>query len=142
MDESHFHNTISNFISIGIKINIISNDIQYKEGIIEILEKNKNVQYIIINENLFGQIKIEKLINKIKNINNKINILIILNKKDFNKEKYLIDNQIKFIYAENLTAEKILEIIFNKNKIIAISGTEGIRKNNNNNDFKRIINRK
>ena len=42
------------------KINIISNDIQYKEGIIEILEKNKNVQYIIINENLFGQIKIEK----------------------------------------------------------------------------------
>ena len=117
------------------KINIISNDIQYKEGIIEILEKNKNVQYIIINENLFGQIKVEKLINKIKNINNKINILIILNKKDFNKEKYLIDNQIKFIYAENLTAEKILEIILNKNKIIAITGTEGVRKNNNNNDF-------
>lgn len=117
------------------KINIISKDIQYKEGIIEILEKNKNVQYIIINENLFGQIKIEKLINKIKNINNKINILIILNKKDFNKEKYLIDNQIKFIYAENLTAEKILEIILNKNKIIAITGTEGVRKNNNNNDF-------
>ena len=117
------------------KINIISKDIQYKEGIIEILEKNKNVQYIIINENLFGQIKIEKLINKIKNINNKINILIILNKNDFNKDKYLIDNQIKFIYAENLTAEKILEIILNKNKIIAITGTEGVRKNNNNNDF-------
>lgn len=116
-------------------INIISKDIQYKEGIIEILEKNKNVQYIIINENLFGQIKIEKLINKIKNINNKINILIILNKKDFNKEKYLLENKIRFIYAENLTAEKILEIIFNKNKIIAISGTEGVRKNNNNNDF-------
>ena len=109
-------------------INIISKDIQYKEGIIEILEKNKNVQYIIINENLFGQIKIEKLINKIKNINSKINILIILNKKDFNKEKYLLENKIKFIYEENLTVENILQKIFNKNKIIAISGTEGSGK--------------
>ena len=109
-------------------INIISNDIQYKEGIIEILEKNKDVQHIIINENLFGQIKIEKLINKIKNINNKINIVIILNIRDLNKEKYLLENKIKYIYSENLTAEKILEIIFNKNKIIAITGTEGCGK--------------
>ena len=41
-------------------INIISNDIQYKEGILEILEKNKNIQYIIINEDLNGQIKLKK----------------------------------------------------------------------------------
>lgn len=110
------------------KINIISNDIQYKEGIIEILEKNKNVQYIIINENLDGEIKIEKLINKIKSINNKTNIIIILNKKDFNKEKYLLENKIKFIYQEKISAKKILEIIFNKNKIISITGTEGSGK--------------
>ena len=95
------------------KINIISNDIQYKEGILELLEKNKNINYIIFNENLNGQIKIEELINKIKKINNKIKIIIILDKKDLIKEEYLIKNKINFIFKENLSAKKILEIIFN-----------------------------
>ena len=31
-------------------IKIISKDIQYKEGILEVLEENKNVNYIIIND--------------------------------------------------------------------------------------------
>ena len=109
-------------------INIICNNIQYKEGILEILEKNKNIKYIIIDENLFGYIKIEELINKIKKINNKINIIIILNKKDLIKEKYLLKNKIKFIYIEELSLQKILEIIFNENKIIAIVGNEGTGK--------------
>ena len=109
-------------------INIISKDIQYKEGIIELLGKNKNVHYIIINENLNGQIKIEQLIKKIKNINNKINIIIILNKKDLIKEEYLLKNKIKFIYTEVLSVENILELMFEKNKIIAIIGNEGTGK--------------
>ena len=67
-------------------LKIISNNIQYKEGIIEILEKNKNINYIIFDENLYGQIKIEELVEKIKKINNKINIIILLNKIDFIKE--------------------------------------------------------
>ena len=50
-------------------INIISNDIQYKEGILEILEKNKNIDFIIINEKLYGQIKIEELIKERKKVN-------------------------------------------------------------------------
>ena len=106
-------------------IKIISNNIQYKEGILEILEKNKNINYIILDENLYGQIKIEELFEKIKLINNKINIIIILNKKDLIKQDYLIKNKIKYIYAEELSVEKILEIIFDKNKIIGITGNEG-----------------
>lgn len=110
------------------KINIISNDIQYKEGILELLEKNKNINYIIFNENLNGQIKIEELINKIKKTNNKIKIIIILDKKDLIKEEYLIKNKIKFVLKENISAKKILEIIFNKNKIFAITGSSGSGK--------------
>ena len=110
------------------KINIISNDIQYKEGILEILEKNKNINYIIFYENLNGQIKIEELINKIKKINNKIKIIIILDKKDLIKEEYLIKNKIKFIFKENISAKNILEILFNKNKIFAITGANGSGK--------------
>ena len=107
------------------KIKIISNDILYKEGILEILEKNKKINYILLSEKIYGQIKIEELINKIKKINNKINIIIILYKKDLIKEEYLIKNKIKYIYIEELSVKKILEIIFNKNKIIGIMGNEG-----------------
>jgi len=109
-------------------IKIISNDIQYKEGILEILEKNKNINYIIFNENLYGQIKIEELIKKIRIINNKINIIIILNKKDLIKQEYLIKNKIKYIYKEEMSTDKILEIIFYKNKLIGIIGNEGSGK--------------
>ena len=109
-------------------IKIISNNIQYKEGILEILEKNKNINYIILDENLYGQIKIEELIEKIKLINIKINIIIILNKKDLIKQDYLNKNRIKYIYIEELSTEKILEIIFNKNKIFGVTGNDGSGK--------------
>lgn len=116
------------FKELKKRTKIIYNDIQYKEGILEILEKNKNIDFIIINENLSGQIKIEELIKKIKKINDKVNILIILKKKNLIKEEYLIKNKIKYIYTENLSTEKILEKIFKKNKIIGIFGNHGSGK--------------
>ena len=116
------------FKELKNNIKIIFNDIQYKEGILEILEKNKNIDFVIINENLNGQMKIEELIKKIKKINSKINILIILNKKDLLKEEYLLKNKIKFIYLEKLSAEKIIDKIFDKNKIIGILGNSGSGK--------------
>jgi len=109
-------------------INIVSKNIQYKEGILEILEKNNNIDCVIMNENISGQIKIEELIKKIKKINNKINIIIILNKKDLIKEEYLSKNKIKFIYAEKLSSENITEKIFNKNKVIGMLGNGGSGK--------------
>lgn len=110
------------------KIKIIYNDIQYKEGILEILEKNKNINYIIFNESLYGQIKNEELIKKIKIINSKIKLIIILNKKDLIKQEYLIENKIKYIYSEEISSEKILEKIFNRDKIIGIIGSQGSGK--------------
>lgn len=109
-------------------IKIIKNNIQYKEGILEILENNKSINYIILNEDLYGQITIEELISKIKFINNKIKIIIILNKKDLIKEEYLLKNKIKFIYEKEITIQKILEIILNKNKIIGVIGNPGTGK--------------
>lgn len=109
-------------------IKLIYNNIQYKEGILEILEKNNNIDFIILNENISGQIKIEELIKKIKKINNKIKIIIILNKKDLKKEEYLIKNKTEFIYAEKISTKEILKKFFSTNKIIGIVGNRGTGK--------------
>ena len=53
-------------------LEIICKDIQYKEAILEILLENKNVDILIINNDLPGEIQTEKLLNEIKVINNKI----------------------------------------------------------------------
>jgi energy-coupling factor transporter ATP-binding protein EcfA2 len=109
-------------------IKIICNNVQYKEGILEILEKNKKINYIIFNENIYGQIKIEELIKNIKKINNKIKTIIILNKKDLIKEEYLSKNKIKYIYEKELTVPKILEKMHDKKRIFCVIGNNGAGK--------------
>ncbi|MFQ9264508.1 MAG: hypothetical protein ACLR44_05365 [Clostridia bacterium] len=52
-------------------IEIICKDIFYKEGILEILENEINIDYIIINSQLEGEIKLNKLIEKIIEKNEK-----------------------------------------------------------------------
>lgn len=99
-------------------IKIIGNDIPYKEGILEILEKNKNINLIFISENLEGEINFLELIKKIKIINKEIKLIIILNKENNNLENKLKEININNIYYKNKINNKILiNIINNKNKI-------------------------
>ena len=60
-------------------LEILNTDIQYKEGILEYLEKNNNLDLIVFKENLPGQIKLLNLIKEIKKINNNIKIIIFIN---------------------------------------------------------------
>lgn len=85
-----------------IRKNKITNkeNILYKEAIIDIIEKNKKIDIIIISEKIPGEINIIKLIKKIKKINNKIKIIIILSNKK-SEEKFKKIN-IKDIYFENI----------------------------------------
>ena len=106
-------------------IKIISKDIQYKEGILEMLEENKNINFIILKEDLPGQIKNIELINKIKKINSKIKLIFILNKKEDIKENYFKKNNINYVYCSEINIKKILEIINIENKIISILGSCG-----------------
>ena len=50
---------------------IIGKDIQYKDGIIEILEINPDINYLIVSEELDGQTSLEELIDLIIKINRK-----------------------------------------------------------------------
>lgn len=96
---------------------IIGKDIQYKEAILEILEENDNIDLIILSEKILGEIKLEKLIEKIKIINEKIKIIFILEKENNDLEKILIKNNIIDIYYNNkINLDELIKII-NKKEI-------------------------
>ena len=65
-------------------IEIICKDIFYKEGILEILENEINIDYIFINYELPGEIKLNNLIEKIIEKNEKIKIIILIKKESKN----------------------------------------------------------
>ncbi len=103
------------------KFEVIENDIFYKEGILEFLEENKNIDILILYEKLSGEINIIELIKKIKIINKKINLFFILENKNEEKEKILKKENIKNVFFEdeiniNLIIEKIEKIKLNDNE--------------------------
>ena len=95
---------------------VIIEDIQYKEGIIEYLEKENNIDFLIISELLPGNIEIKELIEKIKNINSNIEIILFLENKNIELENYLYAKGIYNIFYNNqIEIEEIIKIINNKN---------------------------
>lgn len=96
-------------------IEIICKDIFYKEGILEILENEINIDYIIINSQLEGEIKLNKLIEKIIEKNEKIKIIILIkkeNKNNFYKLKNTKDNNIEII--KDIKNKNIIRIFYNE----------------------------
>ena len=83
------------------EFNLYKNDIQYREGIIELLKNNNNFDLIIIYEKIPGEISFEELINKIKIINNEIKIIFILENKNEFLENILMKKNIKNIFYNN-----------------------------------------
>ena len=89
-------------------VEIICKDIQYKEGILEILEnKELEINYIIIDENLPGEIELEKLIEKILEINEKIKIIITIKKQNKNKINFKNNKIIKIFYENKINLNTI-----------------------------------
>ena len=112
-------------------IKIIGKDLIYKEAVLEILEKNKNIDIIILYEKILGEINFFELIKKIKNINKKIKIIIILENKNEKLENELKKINIKNIYLKNkINSKKIIQIINEKNNKIK-NNNKKINKNKN-----------
>ena len=96
-------------------IEIICKDIFYKEGILEILENEINIDYIIINSQLEGEIKLNKLIEKIIEKNEKIKIIILIkkeNKNNFYKLKNTKDDNIEII--KDIKNKNIIRIFYSE----------------------------
>ena len=117
--------------------NVYEKDVQYKEGIIDILKIDKFFDVIIIYENLDGEIDIRNLIKKIKLINSDINIIFILDEKNENMEKVLFNENIKNIFYNS---EINLNDFINKIKQLNLSQEEILKKEINN--LKKIITEK
>lgn len=88
-------------------VQIVCKDIQYKEGILEILENEIKIDYIIIDEKLPGEISLTKLIDEIYDKNEKIKIIITI-KKD-NKKNSNLENEkiIKIFYDNKIDLNKL-----------------------------------
>ena len=93
---------------------LIGKDIQYREAIIEIVEKIKNIDLIIINEKIPGEINIRDLIKQIKKINKKIKIIILL--KNISQIKNINNKNVIFLSEEKFKVEKI-SILINKKDV-------------------------
>ncbi|MCI9247446.1 MAG: AAA family ATPase [Clostridia bacterium] len=90
---------------------IVVEDISYKEGIIEVLEK-KQIDFLILSELLPGEIGIKELIEKIKEISSSIQIILFLEKKNQELENYLYAKGIYYIFYDNqVEISKMIEII-------------------------------
>lgn len=97
-------------------IQVIGNDIFYQEGILEILEKEKNMDYIIMSELLEGKLEIKKLLEKIMEKNQKIKIILFMQEKNKEKENELYREGIYKIYYHNQIEVKDIILQINKNK--------------------------
>ena len=120
-------------------IELICKDIFYKEGILEILENEINIDYIIINSELPGEIKLNNLIEKILEKNEKIKIIILIkkeNKNNFykikNDKKDIKNNNIEII--KDIKNKNIIRIFYkNEIKIEQLKKYNQIKNNNENN---------
>ena len=109
---------LSKKIKEKTNFNIIGTDIQYKEGIIEMLEKNGEIEIAIISENLPGESSFKELIEKIKAINKNIELIVILKEEKEDLKNYLITKGVFDIYLNNkISIEELIEKINEKNKI-------------------------
>lgn len=115
-------------------VSVVGKDVQYQEGVLEILEESLDIDCLIISETLPGEYGFYKLINQIKNIKPKIDIYVFLEEKEENIENYLTSQEIYKIYS--LDELDLNEFIKNfddkKNDVLT-----GINKEIN--EFKRLI---
>ena len=117
-------------------VEVIGRDIQYKEGILEILEKNIKINYIIIDEKLPGEIELKELIEKILEKNEKIKIIITIKKENKNKINLKNKKIIKIFYENKINLNKLKN--YNNNLEKKDIKKEKILKNNLKNKYKKI----
>jgi len=100
---------------------VIGKDIQYQEGIFEILEKEEIVDFLMVSDFLIGEDSISELLEKIKRKNNNINIILIFSEEteevqDLLKKKIIIEAiPFRKLLENNKKINKNENLIFQEN---------------------------
>lgn len=82
-------------------VSVVSKDIQYQEGIFEILEEINDINEILLNPEIMGEYDFEELIEKILEIKSNIEIAIFSNSIDSLNLNFLNSKSIYKIYPNN-----------------------------------------
>lgn len=130
---------------------VIGVDIQYQDGIFEILEKNKNIDYLILNLNLIDELNKFDFFEKIIDENKKLILIIILEKENEKIINYLLSKNIKNILLKNknnlneinniIKNKKEIKLSYENNKIL-LFGNKKINKKSIIILFLKLINKK
>ena len=124
---------------------IVSDDIQYQDGILEILEE-KEVDILILSELLKGENALKELLRKIKQKNKNIKIILLLEKENEEKIQIAKEEKIDKIFFHHKVS--IEEMIFNLKEISSEKNIEQeienlkkliIEKNNQKNKKEKIF---
>lgn len=99
------------------ELNVLK-DLIYKEGIIEYLKVDQDIDLIIINNSIPGEIDIYTLIKEILDLNKYIEIIVILENEDIELRKFLSGYSIEKILINNkYNYDDLLKLITNDNSI-------------------------
>ena len=99
------------------QIQVQYNDIQYQEGVIEILKENKKVDILILSEILPGKLDISDFILEIRKYKNDLEIIIFLENKKQELENFLNSQGIYNIYYNNqINSEELIKRINKQEK--------------------------
>lgn len=98
---------------------IILPDIQYQEAVLEILENNKNIDVLVLNSILPGEFNLYTFINRIKEINNNLQIIVLLEQKNEEVKNFLFSKGVNNIFYNNeITIEELIRKLKEENNII------------------------
>ena len=108
---------INNELKKQINLQVLLNDIQYKEGIVEVLEDYEDIDFIIINSELPGEMSLKQLIQNILEINKRIKIIIFSENKNEELEKNLYNKGVyKVLYDNEIEISDLIKLVNNNSE--------------------------
>ena len=111
------------------KYEVIGKDVQYKEGVLEVLKEFNNIDILILSKILDGEIDIRELIKQIVKINDKLEIIVFIDEEDKEFRNFLIERGIYKIYKNNqIELDEFVNVLDSDNLKTNEMLTEEIKK--------------
>lgn len=126
---------INNELRNTNQYNVIYSDIPYQEAVVDIL-KEQSIDEAIIYEELIGEMNPYDFIYKLKEVNDKTNIVLIINKNSEElKRKFWNIGIYNLIQVDDISIEKLCNILNEDNKYVLPNSVVYVPNNSNKNNI-------